>query len=59
MECEVFVFWVAEIPVVSCDFLVILVVMPGAFNMMAPNVLALSIGVIGNFMWCLFKIENF
>ena len=54
-----FVFWVAEIPVVSCDFLVILVIMPGAFNIMAPNVLALSIGVIGNFMWCLFKIENF
>ena len=51
--------WVAEIPVVFCDFLVIPVIVPRAFNMMAPNVLATPLGVIGNFTWCLFEVENF
>jgi hypothetical protein len=56
---EMFVSWVNRVPMVEGDVLVILLEMPGAFDMPAPNFLVTPLGVIGAFTWGFFVKDDF
>jgi hypothetical protein len=56
---EMLVSWVANIPIVEGDFLVTFLVVPGAFDMSAPNVLVTPLGVIGNLLRGCFIKDRF